>query len=467
MGKINTSIVITACCLVLAGALGPVAAHASPRSNPPGGMSNSAAKTLTLEALEFLGNSRTSADVMIGYLGLEAGSGLDQDAIFAGIERLRASGFFETVEFYTRPGSERGAVILVVEVKEIGPGLRFGTGNSDLDGWYLIPAELSLDNLAGQGERAALQLRFGYRLIGLYAHYLRGIGPHEKTFWGARAHGLSLNQVYFTDGMECAQPVTRGGLDLHLGRKLGRGWSLSAGLLAEIVEVDSTGAVWEDDDLAGVSRNDDVLFEDLPAEIAAAVGEYQRVAWRADLVLDTRSIRRRAGSPESGVWGRLRLEAARQEVLDQKADRFGAASLDFRLYQKMGAGVLAWSARGAVVGRKSLFPDRHYLGGLYTVRGFPSHSLSGAGVDRGIWHSSLEFRAPLLGPAVRPRLAGSLFLDTGGNGERGDTVAAGAGWGLRMRLGEFWYLGADVAIPLTDSPVDESFHAHLSLGWRF
>lgn len=467
MGNIKTITITAMCCAVFAGALAVSGALAAPEFNPPRQAARTAVNPLTLEGIETEGNSRTLPAVIAGYLGLETGSELDQGAILAGIERLRGSGFFETVEFYTRPGSRRGAVILVVEVKEIGPGLRFGTGNSDLDGWYLIPAEVSLDNISGRGERAALQLRFGYRLTGLYAHYLRGQGPHERTFWGARAHAYSLNQVYFANGIEYAQPLVRGGLDLHLGRKLGRGWSLAAGLRAEAVEVDSTGIAWQDDDFAGVQRDDEVAFEDLPAGIAAAVGKYDRVAWRADLVLDTRSTLRRAGTPEAGLWGRLRLEAVRQQAEFQESDRFGAASLDMRIYQRLGAGVLAGSARGAVVGGESFFPDRHYLGGLYTVRGFPSNSLTRPGGDRGIWHSSLEYRAPLLGSARKPRVAGSLFLDAGGNGEKGNTIAAGAGWGLRVRLGEAWYLGSDVAWPLTDSPAEESFHAHLSLGWKF
>jgi outer membrane protein assembly factor BamA len=467
MGNNRTTTAITICCAIFVGTLAATEALAVPELNPPREAARTAVNSLTLENMEFQGNSRTSAEVIAGYLGLETGSDLDQGAILAGIERLRASGFFNSVEFYTRPGSRRGAVILVVEVKENGPGVRFGTGNSDLDGWYLIPAELSLDNIGGNGERAALQLRLGYRLIGLYAHYLRGVGPHERTFWGARAHGYSLNQVYAADGIMYAQQLTRGGLDLHVGRKLGGGWSLAAGLRSESVEVDSTGTVWRDDDLAGVSSGDDVAFGDLPAGIAAGVGKYNRIAWRTDLVLDTRSSRIRAGSPESGVWGRLRLEAVNQQVEDQEDDRFGAASIDARFYQKLGAGVFAWGARGAVVGNESRFPDRHYLGGLYTVRGFPSNSLSQPGGDRGIWHSSLEYRAPLMGPANQPRVAGSLFVDAGGNGEHGETVAAGAGWGLRLRLGESWYLGGDVAVPLTDSPAADSFQGHFSLGWKF
>lgn len=466
MGRINTNKAMTAVYVVSVLALAAIAAAAAPVDAP----AQPAAKTLTLEAVEPQGNRITESSVIRGYLGLEIGSELDQDAILAGIERLRATGFFESVDFYTRPGSRRGAVVLVVEVVEIGPQLRFGTGNSDLDGWYLIPAELNLDNAGGYGERAALQLRLGYRLAGLYAHYLRGVGPHEELFWGARAHAFGLNQVYFDNGIEYAQPVVRGGADVHVGRKLGGAWSLSWGLKVEAVAVDSTGTVWHADRLDSVESGDEIEFEDLPAAVAASVGSYARSAWHTELVLDTRSSRRRAGTPESGFWGRLQVEAVRQDIEDGESDYFAAANVDVRAYRKLGAGVLAGSARGALVGAEALFPDRYFLGGLYTVRGFPSAALSDPGGDRGVWFGSLEYRAPLLGSAVRPRLAGSVFFDAGGSlvgDSRRDDIAAGAGWGLRLRLGDSWYLGTDAALPLSVSPTGESFHAHLSLGWRF
>ena len=471
MGRINTTHAMTALCVALGLVLAAPATQADPDPQPQPIAAKSAAKTLTLERIELPADAKTTSAVIEGYLGLKPGDPLDQARLRAGIDNLRASGLVESVDFYTKRGSERGALVLVLELRERGPGLRFGTGNSDLDGWYLIPAELSLDNLTGRGELAALQLRFGYRLTGLSAHYLRGRNPHEKNLWGVRAHALALNHVYFDEGLEYAQPTVRGGADFHYGRKLGHGLSWTVGLKAETVEVDSTGSVWQDDEFAGVSRDDDVPFEDLPAAIAAAVGRYERVAWRAELTLDRRSPRLRAGTPESGVWGRLRVESIRQKTIEEREgdrdERFGAASLDFRAYRPLGSGVLAWSARGAVIGSEAFFPDRNYLGGLYTVRGFPSASLSGPGGARGLWCSSLEYRAPLSGNSARPRVAGSLFVDVGGQGERGETAAVGAGWGLRIRAFDDWYLGADFAVPVSDSPVRESFHSHLSLGWRF
>jgi len=409
--------------------------------------------------------TRTSTTVIQRYLGLSPGDTFNQDDLLAAINRLRRSELFVSVDFFTRPGRQRGALVLILEVVERGVEFRMGTGNTDLNGWYLIPASLSFNNLTGHGENAALRLYLGYRTFGITAHYQRGRAPGDRTFWGVEAQILAKNRVYFLDGVEYTHPLTTGAFNLHLGRRLSNAWSLELGLRAETVEADSTGSVNIDDEFRGLEMGDEVPFSDLPPGIAAAVGQQDRSIWRLDLVLDTRDARIRADSPVSGLWGRLRTQYTLGDDVD-----YPAASCDLRAYQSLGAGVLALRSRAAVVGDGAPFYDRHYLGGLYTVRGFPSQSLSAPAGNDWIWHSSLEYRAPLLGDPANPRVTGALFLDTGRSGDtEGPTsdVAVGAGWGFRIRLGWLGYLGADLAFPLTDSPIDESAHGHFSLGWSF
>jgi len=79
--------------------------------------------------------------------------------------------------------------------------------------------------------------------------------------------------------------------------------------------------------------------------------------------------------------------------------------------------------------------------------------------------------APLVGDPVRPRLAGLLFLDVGDSGSAATfalrDLAVAAGWGLRLRFWWLGWLGLDVGLPLSHSPVEESFHLHASIGWTF
>ncbi len=460
IGKTNAiSILLVACVLVAPCAWSDAVAE------PDHASEQTVAKPLTLESVEIRGATRTRPAVVRAYLGLTPGAAIDQSDLLAAIERLRESDLFASVEFFTRPGARRGALVLVLDVEERGVAFRLGTGNTDLDGWYLVPAALSLDNLTGRGERAAVQFFVGYRTGGLSAHYRRGTAPGDRTFWGLEARIAGHERVYFRDGVEYGHPLARGSLDLHLGRRLSDSFSLSLGLRTEAVEADSTGYVRMDAPHLDLEHGDEVVFEDLPAGIAAAVGERERAVWRLDLVFDTRSRERRVGTPVSGLWGRLRTRYTRGDEAD-----YPAACWDLRTYRGVGAGVLALRGRAAVVGEDAPFYDRHYLGGLYTLRGVPSQSLSPPRGHAWLWHGALEYRAPLLGSAIRPRVAGVLFVDAGGSGDADASAAdpaVSAGWGVRVRLGWLGYLGVDFALPLTDSPVDESFHAHASLGWSF
>ncbi len=422
---------------------------------------------LTLQAIEVHGNGRTSSAVVERQLGLHPGQPVDGALLTDAVEDLRRRELFTNVAFHTRPGDQRGAVVLVLDVVERGPDLRFGTGRSDLDGWYLIPVELSLDNALGRGEEAAVQVRLGYRHVGLVAHYREGAAPDDRWRWGVDLSSLSTDRVYFDGGVEYAHRVERQALGLMLGRRLGRDWSFETALRIEGAEADSTGEVWHDDETAGVAKGDEVAFADLPATVAAGVGRRERTVLRADLVLDTRTGLR-AGTAARGVWGRLRLQRTAEH---DGGGGFDAATADLRLYRPLGGGVLAGRTLLATVGRDAPFYDRLYLGGLYAVRGVPSQSLSAPGGGTWSWLASLEYRAALVGGATGRGLAGALFVDAGRGGGPGAAVAgdmaASIGWGLRWHLMTDVRLGFDVAAPLTGAPADESWHAHAALGWTF
>lgn len=426
-----------------------------------------ASGSLVLQGIEIHGNDRTSDRVVVHQLGLVPGQELDGEDLAAAIDGLRARGLFKSVDSHTEPGDERGAVVLVLDVVERGPEVRFGTGRTDLDGWYLIPVELSLDNALGRGETANVQFRLGYRHAGLVARYREGNAPADRWSWGVELASLSTDRVYFDGGVEYAQKVERGRAGVFVGRRLGGALRLEAGVRFERAEVDSNGQVWSDDETAGVRKGDAVPYADLPAGIADGVGERKRGVWHADLVLDTRRGRR-AGTAASGFWGRLR--AARTN--ERGGGGFGSAGADLRTYRPAPGGALALRLRADVVGESAPFYDRLYVGGLYTVRGVPSQSLSAPGGGTWSWSGSLEYRAALVGDVADPKLAGSLFVDVGRGGGPGQDVAlrdaaSGLGWGLRWRLLPGVRLGFDVAAPLDGSPVGEAFHGYAALGWTF
>jgi outer membrane protein assembly factor BamA len=174
-----------------------------------------------------------------------------------------------------------------------------------------------------------------------------------------------------------------------------------------------------------------------------------------------------AGTPASGWWGHVRGEG----FLREDGDDFGAVIADLRAYRAVRRGAFALRLRGGLVDESAGFYDRFHLGGLYTVRGYPSQSLSPAGGDTRFWTAALELRAPLTGPRADPRLLGVLFADCGDSWRDGDAdkvdLNASVGWGLRLRVPWFDSVGLDFGLPIDSSPVRESFHANAALGWNF
>jgi outer membrane protein insertion porin family len=74
----------------------------------------------TLEGLEVRGNTRTSSRVILRYIRFKAGDVLDVDDPEVQLTRFRllGTGFFRDIQFSLRKGSERGRVVLVVDVVE-------------------------------------------------------------------------------------------------------------------------------------------------------------------------------------------------------------------------------------------------------------------------------------------------------------------------------------------------------------
>lgn len=420
---------------------------------------------LVLESVELEGAERTSRETVLRYLSLREGEAVTPEELLEAVDELREAELFASVDFRTERGSERGRFRLRLLVEEKGTEFRLGTGYRDLDGWYLIPAQLRFDNRLGRGERARLQVNLGYRTAGLEAVLDDRRAGDGALFWGAKLAGYGIDRPYFLDGVEYRHHVERGEVGAHLGRRF-PGVTLEVGARFERIDADSVSEAAERDDFRDVDLGDELPFGSLPPEIADGVGETERTVLHAELVHDSRARRRIASTPVAGVWGRVRGEA-----LVREGAEVGSFAADLRLYRRFLGGAFALRLRGGAIGEAAAFYDRFHLGGLYTVRGFPSQSLSPPGGDTRFWTSALEFRAPLAGPPARPRLLGFVFVDAG-DGWRGDDfdaaeTSASAGWGFRLRVPWIDSLGADFGMPITDSPVGESFHGNVALGWNF
>ncbi len=420
-------------------------------------------RQLVIESVALSGNSRTSLSVALAIAQIAAGDPADPDAILAAAERLRQARLFQTVEVSTRPGNRPGQVQVVFEVEENRPHLRFGLGYEDYSGWYLIPLQLNLDNLSGRGEGFDLSTRFGYRLAGLVLSYRWPLRP-SPNFWEIRLRTESQDRIYFFDQTEIKHPVSQSGIDLRWGHSLAPRLALESWLSLENADADSTAEVYRTRESRQRQQGDVLDYDELPVAIREDLAAGRQTRLGLALVVDADQgpgLRRR------GIWGR-----AGGEGVAATAGNFARADLDCRIYTPLRRGAqLAVRGRAGVVSAAAPFFERYYLGGLYTVRGYPSQALSPPEGNLRFATWSAELRTAWIGPPENPRLVGLIFADLGmgwnsGNPDR-DDCAAGAGYGLRLRMPWIGYLGMDVGRPFSASPVTEGFHLNLSLGWTF
>lgn len=453
--------------LVAAAALAPavVSAQAGPDSPDT---TEASSRRLVLAGIELAGATRTGLETVYRYLPLRPGQDIDQSALVAGVEELRAGGLFKSVAFYTRPGAGRGQLVLVLEVVEHRIDFRWAAGNTNLDGWYLVPAMVAVDNAFGDGGNLDLRWRLGLRHNAMLLRYSRPRAGDGRSYWNVEAGAGETERPYFADGVEFRHRVDTAGLAFAFGRRLDERRLVEFSLDAQTIDVARHSIAHTSSQDGSIDYEQEIPEADLPPAIRDAVGRSARASAHLDWQYDSRTAVHRAGTPQGGLWGRAKGGLVVQE------GRAGHATLqlDLRTFRDTRGGVLATRLRAAWVGESAAFHDRLYLGGMYSLRGFPSGALSPPGGDTWQWSGSIEYRSPILADAKGTKLAGVLFVDAGagGAGDAADPypgLAAGAGYGLRLRVPWLDWVGVDVGFPLTERPLDMRFQGHASIGWSF
>lgn len=442
-------------------ATGPARAQDATTAAPPAGEQ---ARALVITRVEFTGLTRTPLARAERAAGLAAPLPASAEVISEAADRLRASRLFRSVTAHTRPGERPGDVVLVFEVEENRPHLRFGLGYEDFSSWYLIPVQLNADNLTGHGEGLTLGARLGYRVSALELALRRPGRASSLDFWELKLRAESLDRLYFLDSTETRHHLDRGGLELRAGRRLGGSFALEGWAGTENTQVDSNAVVHTERATLGRERGDEVPFASLPSQIQRDVRE--RTQGRVGLALKW-DRRTGTGLRARGAWARLAGEAAFSGYGD-----FGSWQADVRAYAPLGRDVqLAARVRAGAVSHEAPFYERFYVGGLYTVRGYADQALSPPQGNLNMGAGSLELRHAWMGDPANPRFSALVFVDAGTGWNRdapssGD-VAWSAGAGFRWRVPWLGQIGIDAARPLSDSPVEEAFHLHGSLGWAF
>jgi outer membrane protein insertion porin family len=409
-----------------------------------------------VERIKILGARKTKAPVIHRYLRLHEGGQLSPELIERDQQALLATNFFKRVEFSTEPGSEKGKVIVVIEVQERrAPTLEFAGGYSELDGWYFSPIGVRYDNLFGTGHFLGMRVVIGDRVGGFNTRFSQPLLFNRQLNLQLDFDALGRNLIHYFDGKEAIQEISASSLRVTLAGARGLGKFVAGGYQTITAKPDSFAKFV-------ITKNRTSAF---PPAIASQLGETKTGMFWLRLQADTRD---NAFFPHRGFWGALTVERADKKFGGDT--QFTRRILDLRLYQNIRRSTLALRLKAATTSAATPFYERFYLGGAYSLRGFAERSLTPAGYGTRLVLGNLEWRVPLGGrDRQNPNLVGVIFFDAGSIGtpetKRADDESfSAAGFGARWKVPVVGWLRFDFAYP-KQRPDD--FRFHLAIGHPF
>lgn len=419
--------------------------------------SHAAGRILTVEGIEIVGNSKTSESVIYRYLTIKPGDAISPEIIAENNRRLSQTNFFKEVEFYTRKGSKKGRVVVIVEVKERKwPYFQFEGGHNDLDGWFFVPASLRFDNAFGQGSNLGLKLTLGDRISVLSLWYHNASLFKSRAFIDLQLNGGSLDFIHYFGDQRFSQPVDFSLFEAKLGGTRGFFKHLFVAYRSQTYDPRNFA-----------TGPDGVRLDVFPPDIA---DDLEQNEFQSLILGFTADYRDNIVYPMNGFWGALTLQSTNQVDSDVK---FGKVIFDARFFRKTVARqVFAFHVRAGYTPKQAPFFERFYLGGANSLRGFADRRLTPAGWGTKLILTNTEYRFPLSKKNFPyHKTTGAIFFDAGGIWLPGQTpkikdFRTALGFGLRVRLPVVGIARFDLAFPLRKID-NENVRFHISLGHSF
>ncbi len=345
---------------------------------------------VSFNRIKIQGNSRTRDNVIRRDLAVEEGGVYDSKAIRTSTKRLQRLGYFEDVTVIPQETMNNDQMDVMVAVKEKPTGqFSIGAGYSSSDK-LMFMGEISEDNFLGLGTRLAFAANLSAVSNKFNLSYTDPRIFDSNVSAGIDAFNWEREYTDYTKG------ATGGGL--RFGHKLFEKWRIYYGY------------TWTDTELSDISEDaSDYILESAKINITSAV--------RLSFIRDTRNRRFNAtsGSKHSlsikYAGGPLGGEAAYTK-LEGHTSWFFPMPLDLVFHTKLAAGQAFENEDG-----KLPVYDNFYLGGMNSIRGFKSSTISPIdpsndekyGGDK-MWFSNIEIFFPLLTDAG---VRGVAFLDFG------------------------------------------------------
>ena len=335
------------------------------------------------------GNSRTRDKVIRREIDVKESGLFNSVALKKSQERLNRLEYFESVEINPVPTMDESLMDLQVEVKEKATGnFSIGAGYSSVDS-FMFMSEVSQNNFLGKGQRVSLKAN----ISGTSSQYnFNFTEPHladSNLLFGFDVFNWMREYDDFTKDSK--------GFGLRFGYPIWRQWKMS------------TGYTFEDSTLSDVQATASQIIKDsMDINITSALG--------LGFSLDTRD---KLTDPSKGSLYTINSKYA-GGFLGGDADftKFeGSSSWFFKVpwdstfHYKLAAGYTFANTEG-----KLPVYEKFYLGGMNSVRGFKSSSISpraanGDKIGGGkMFYSNVEWIFPLVKDAG---LKGLVFFDCG------------------------------------------------------
>lgn len=340
--------------------------------------------------VEVKGNTRTRDNVIRRDLEVQEGGTYNSKAVRDSVKKLQRLGFFEDVTVTPQPTLEEDQMDLLVAVKERATGqFSIGAGYSSSDK-LMFMGEISEDNFLGLGTR----LSFAANMSSVSSKYnLSYTDPRvfdSRVSAGVDAFNWEREYTNYTKS-------AKGG-GLRLGHHLVEEWRIYYGYS------------WTDTTLDDIAADaSDYILESAKINITSAV-KLSLVRDTRDKLFNTNSGSRNSVSVQyaGGLFG----GEAEYTKLEGSTDWYYPLPLSTVVRTRLSAGKAFENEDG-----KLPVYDNFYLGGMSSIRGFKSSSISPInpindekyGGDK-MWFANLELYFPLVNDAG---LRGLVFTDFG------------------------------------------------------
>jgi outer membrane protein insertion porin family len=399
---------------------------------------------VTINSVRIAGNSRTIDRVARREVFLANGDQYSRTDVTDSKSALKRTGYFEDVEIKEERLS-KNSMDLVVNVKEASTGsIGGGIGYGSSDG-LLLSASFSDGNIFGSGLRAGIDIeRSDSELNG-------GISLSNPRIFDS-IYSLS-GRLYASNNDYYYYDEEKYGMNVVVGRKLGRHWGASLGYVLEqskLSEVD-----------ASISTDLYTTEKTLKSSLVPAISFNNT----DDFYLPRTGISASSSLEIAGLGGDENFISS----VSKFAYYYGLQDLidyDLILRYKAQFKYLSINAED----EKYSYGEKFYMGGIRTIRGYESNSISpknASGILLGgnmMFANSIEASFPLI---ERLKMRAALFFDYGMIGEDNlDIKRAGTGVALEW-ISPLGPIGLVFSQPVMDESGDRTASFEFTIGQKF